>query len=825
MAKISRKIFIAGAFLMASSVCLAACAGPKDANGSFEEYQYNYDQATLKTECDADTKVDGVLDEARWTSPDLKWLEHHDNASQAYFKFTTTFGEKGVYYAAVSEDWRINYTSPYVKAGNTTIDMVLARPDDKNLDDRVQITFNCGNTPWPRGLYAYLGHVTVQGGEANSDDCTGMTLEAFVPWEQLGYRETPDYEDENFTIKANCVYQIANASNIFPGHTTTYNLGKYFDFGKNGYFSADGNEGMLGDSKTGYAKGPNWNIGQAEEDIYTSGRQITSATGQTYLFYRDVYSENYRIQATFTPASPCGIASSSPKAGLMTGYNEFCYSALMIDYQASYLKSNTLVLTSSYTNSGTTTHTMIYKSEPNEYGDLSRGITLACVKYGSLFYYYVVTETGSKLVYQEEIENLGGMAEPGIQTSDCNVTVTDPSYSYSESAEKDDLLAHLNETGIYIVKATNRSGGSVTPQSYSIKKGEDLVLTVAPANGAYKMTALEISRDGENTWQDITVDAAQNTNRGQYVVKNVNSNISVRSTFTRHSSEVQRYNVSGTVKANGKTVSGATVAFENQADKTMYYKVNNGAYGIQLPEGNYTMYVTAQGYVSATSTVSVHGAAVQMNDVNLTPAALGGSVTVNGKTLLSSTTRCSYSEADQNVVTFNLSGNDEQVAWFSGLGTVDGDFTATAVFEYVNGSDTDPSAGFVVSDGNQIYNLYALGGNNSTGFRFYHPLDYWSNRYQKRNTTPAINYTTDKVIITVKRKDGTYFLYANTYTDGATEATSLRGSVKGGINHSGISAEEYRDYNFKVPEGTVAVGCSVMDNSSFNVRLIEFKKL
>ncbi len=836
MANTFKKSFaLAGASLIAASCCFTACGGSKGTNGSFQDYEYEYNQNTLKTECDADTKVDGVLDEARWTVSDLKWVEHHDNSTDVFYKFTTTFGEKGVYFAAVSEDWRIYYNAPYVKKQNTTFDMFLARQDDSKFDNRVYISFNCGNTPWARGLYAYLGHVTVQGGEPNSDDCTGMTLEAFVPWSQLGYKQTPDYNDEKFSVKATCLYQIANASDIRPGYSSGSTFGKYFDFGKSGYLSADGAEGTLGDSKSGYAKGPNWNVDKAgaESEVYTSDRQTLYAPGQTYIFYRDVYSENYRIEATFKPnlnnKQSCGIANDTPKAGLMTGFNEVCFSALMIDYRPSYIKENVLVLTSSFTNSNQTTHTPIYKSQKNEYGDLSKGITLACVKYGSLFYYYVVTENGSKLVYQEEIELLSGMAEPGIQTTNCNVTVTKPGYSYSEEAEEEELLAHLNDTGIYTVKATNKSGGSVTPQSYSVRKGEDLVLNIAPTNVAYKMTALEISRDGEKTWENITADAVQNTTQGKYTIKNIDSNISIQSTFARHDSEVKRYNVSGSVKGNGKAVSSAVVALENKADKSMYYKVNlnNGSYGIQVPEGEYTMFVTAQGYLSAQQSVTVKGGAVQAREVNLQPTVLGGSVTVNDRTLESSTTRCTYSEVDQNTVGFGLSGNDEQVAWLSKVGAVSGDFTVTAVFDYIVGADDDPSAGFTISDGKQLYNLYALGGNNNTGFRFYHPADStWNNRYQNRKTTTAINYNTGKIIITLKRENGIYSLYSNAYQEGATKATTLRGSVKAGISHDGICVGPgYKENNYRVPEGTVAVGLSVMDSSSFTVTLIGFEKL
>ncbi len=825
-----KTLALAGACLIACTFTLTACGEAKDAAGTFEDFTYRYDQTTLKTECDEDMTIDGVLSEPRWNDAELKWLEHRESSSEVSIRYTTSFSEKGLYLAAVAEDWRIFYNTPYSNIKNSTFDIFLAREGDYSLNDKIFISFNCGNTHWAHGLVSYLGHVTVQGGEPNSDTCTGMTLEAYLPWSQFGYTSAPE------KIRSVCTYQLLNSATagaieLQPGYVNGYAYGKYYEFGANGFLSADSDEGTLGDSKSGYSKGPDWNVSQAAQDIYTSNKaqQNVCTTGQTYIFYRDVLNDSYSVSATFTPNvhadGSCGIANNSPRAGLMTGYNAYCFSALMIDMSKSNLDSGTLVLTSSYTHGGSTAHTPIYKSAAGEY-NLRKGITLTCVKYGSLFYYYVGSGSDAQLVYQEEIPLLNGITEPGIQTTNCDVTVTAPSARYYETADRDELLSYLNNTGIYIVSAENGAGGSVTPESYTVKRGGDLVLNIAANSGVYKLDTFEISYDG-GEWNSLVEDARLSAKEGKYVVKNVQHNIAVRSAFVRNSAAMSM--VTGKIASNGIAVGGATVAFENKADKTLYYTANTnqaGEYSLRVPVGEYNVYVRAQGYVAASGEASAAGESAEKN-LNLQPAPIGGSVTVGGKVYASNGAQCDYSLASEGIVTFTETSSETQAAWLSAVGAAEGDFTATIVFEYLSGTDSDPSAGFILADGVQDYPyaMYTIGGNKG-GFRFYHPDDWWNNRYQGKSGSTVNFLSGQKVIVTLTRVGNTYTLYSDLYTDGMTRAVSLRASIDGGLTHQGISMGTYQPYSSSVtctvPQGAVAVGISCHAGASFRAQVLEF---
>lgn len=818
-------VAVAGAVLFAASLGLGACGAESDAKGSFDDYRYPYNQTTLKAYPDANMKVDGVLDEDKWNSSELRWLENYDQESEVYFKYTLFFSEKGLYFGAVSKDWHVYYNKPYSQTLNTGFDVYVAKEGDFKLDERVYISFNCGNTHWSHGLNTYEGVVTVQGGDYNTGESEGITLEAFVPWDQFGYTEPPA------RMRSVCSYRLvsgagttSSGSAMWTGYVNGGDYAKYYDFDANGWESVDAEGSLLGDSKSGYAKGPDWDMSDAANGVYRSNKaqQNIKATGQTYPYFKDVWSDSYTVSATFKPNvrddGTCGINAASPRAGIMTGYNEYCFSALMIHFSKTNLAGKTLELTSSYSKGGSTTHTVIYKSAAGAF-DIAEGVTLTCTKVGSSFFYYIGSGDDAQLVYMEEIPLLNGKAEPGIQTTSCDVTVSEPTVLFKEggSAQMD----YLNKTGVFVLETENGAGGSVTSDVYSVKRGDSLTLSVLPTSGFYKLSKFEISYGG-GEYADITEQVRANMNGGKYVLENVQSNISVRTVFERFAdSEVSK--LTGTVvSAENDTipVSGATVAVEGKTDKTLYYTATtnaSGIYSIRVPAGEYNVTVFAGGYEKTVTENVTVGAADSSLNASLRLALVGGSVKVRNKVLASSTTRCTFSPDDSAVVTFAQSGTDAEVAWLARLGAVSGDFTVTALYEYLGGSDVDPSGGFIVSDGSNKFALFALGNdaNWGSGFRYYNTSTF-ANRWQERKSTPQIVFKTGKVIMTLKRVDGVYFLYSDMYTEGKTEATTLRGQVTGGAVMNVTAGTG----TVTIPAGQIGVGVSFRNDSSCKITLL-----
>ena len=807
-----------GLFLCAIVCTIAGCQA--DAKGSFQDIVYDYNQNTLKAIPDSDMNIDGVLSEENWEG--LHWVENHDTASDVYFKFTMFFSERGLYFAAVSEDWHVYYSSAYAGTKNSGFNVFIAREDDYSLRDRFYVTFDCGNTPYTHGMYAYASHVTVQGGEYNSGESTGMVLETFVPWSEFGYESAPE------TMRAVCSYVFVNGigssattRNIWPGYSNGSNYGKYYEFDASGYTSEDVAGAVLGDSKTGFAKSSDWDLSLANENIYKSNKTGQSAVGwgQGYIFFSDICSENYLISATFYPnlyeSGSCGVQATNPRVGLLVGYNKFCFSGLLINMNASYIKNGTLQISSAFSQNGSTDDMVIYRGTVSNF---EGGITLSCVKSGTTFFYFLGEGDAAELIYMEEIPLLGGESEPGIQTQSCNATIKDASAVAYEN-ESSELTEFLNSADIYLVSVEEPEYGIVSAETYAVKKGDDLVLNIRPATGYNKLTKFEISEDGESYF-DYTNQLRSDIDNGVYIYENVQSNLYIRASFVKLTNE-EVGKMSGSVTLNGSAVSGAEITAIGVDDKSMYYTASansSGKFSASLPKGEYIVTVRAPGCKTLTLENPVVVSDESVVDIALSEAEIGGKVTVNGITL-SSSNSWDYSRGGDLIVSDPSDNGDEEVAWLNGLGASE-NFIVTAVFEYAGGSDADPSGGFVIGDGSNLYAIYALGNDAGygSGIRLY-KADAISNRYQQRNkTSEQISFTGGKVIMTFVKNGNTYELYSDMYTEGATEAVTLRGTLTAGESINCTTGSGV----FTLPSSEVAVGLSFRKGSSCTIRVLDF---
>lgn len=818
-----KRLLICFSLIVCAALFFAAGCAAGDAEGSFKDVDYNYEQNTLKAVPDADMKIDGDLSEEKWQG--LHWVENHDTASGVNFRFTMFFSDTGLYFAAVSEDWRVYYASEYAGTKNSGFNVYIARGDDYDLQDRFYVTFDCGNTPYTHGMYSYASHVTTQGGEYNSGDCTGMTLEAYVPWKEFGYESAPE------KMRAVCSYVLvsgigssATTRNIWPGYSNGSNYAKYYEFDETGYTSEDAPDAVLGDSKTNFAKSSDWDLSRSDENIYSSNKsgQTEVGWGQGYIFFRDIYSDDYLISATFYPdrdeSGSCGVDATNPKAGLLVGYNKFCFSGLLINMNSSYLKNGTLSISSAFSQNGSTADTVVYTGSVDNFDD---GVTLSCVKSGTTFFYFLGEGDGAELIYMEEIPLLGGESEPGIQTQSCNVTIKNAKGTAYEDGSPE-LTEFLNAADIYLISVEEPNYGIVSAETYAVKKGGDLELTVRPSTGYNKLVKFEISENGED-YDDFTDEIKRDLDDGIYTYKNVTSNLFIRAEFTKlGNEEVGR--LSGSVTQGGAPVSGAEIIAVGAADKSMYYTASanaSGKYSMSLPKGEYVITVRAAGCktMTAEGTVTV-GAEGATADVTLTEAEIGGKVVVNGVTLVSSA-GWDYSRGGDLIVSDPSDNGDEEAAWLNGLGAAE-NFKVTAVFEYTGGSDADPSGGFVIGDGKAVYAVYALGNDAGygSGIRLYE-ADTIGNRYQKRDkTSEQIRFTGGKVIMTFVKKGNVYSLYGDMYEEGMTEAKTLRGTLEAGktITCTTGSGE------FVLPSGEVAVGISFRKGSSCTVQVLHYGK-
>ena len=154
-------------------------------------------------EADADMTLDGVFDEARWS--ESKWLAAVDriNASQyADIMFSTSYGEKGIYFGMQVEETGTNIFVNHSRTSyyNSCIEMYMG-PSTEGYDSALcfEFDFLADGTYEPKLNYnswnsAYttwdkMPVVASQqlGGEVNTAECYGYTIEAFFPWEYLEF--------------------------------------------------------------------------------------------------------------------------------------------------------------------------------------------------------------------------------------------------------------------------------------------------------------------------------------------------------------------------------------------------------------------------------------------------------------------------------------------------------------------------------------------------------------------------------------------------------------------------------------------------------------
>ena len=250
-------------------------------------------------EADADMTLDGVFDEARWD--ESKWLTAVDriNASQyADIMFTTSYGEKGVYFGMQVEETGTNIYVNHSRTSyyNSCIEMYMG-PSTEGYDSALcfEFDFLADGTYEPKLNYngwnsAYttwdkMPVVASQqlGGEVNTAECYGYTIEAFFPWEYLefaGYSVETQEERDALVLGIDPVHIFSfnydgtdlNADRFWSNWPANYidigwqNPSTFFKFGKDGLIAHDYTVAYTGSGKGTLTEEHGWDFFLAEGD-------------------------------------------------------------------------------------------------------------------------------------------------------------------------------------------------------------------------------------------------------------------------------------------------------------------------------------------------------------------------------------------------------------------------------------------------------------------------------------------------------------------------------------------------------------------------------
>ena len=218
------------ALLLLASLVLAGCNG-EDAKVkevlSQEEYVFVNPDAT-KADADAGFVIDGVLDEAAYQKNNWLYLHNEDGGNKVDIAMTSYFGEKGMYFVYdVTESARIFVNPGRNPVLNSCIEMYLVPSYLSSLKENSMFEIDMmptGELSFRKtdGKYGYINvattndkmavlGATTKGGEVNTPECYGYSMELFIPWE---YMESLDIDVD--AIRNGFVY-------INPAHITSNN--------------------------------------------------------------------------------------------------------------------------------------------------------------------------------------------------------------------------------------------------------------------------------------------------------------------------------------------------------------------------------------------------------------------------------------------------------------------------------------------------------------------------------------------------------------------------------------------------------------------------
>ncbi len=220
-------------------------------------------------EVDADMTIDGEFYEARWNNS--RWLKAVDrmNSKQyANIEFTTSYGDKGVYFGMKVEETGTNiYVNPdrppwmnsciemYMGPATEGADSPKCFEFDFMADGTYDSELNYNGWCAAKTTYDKMPVVASKtlGGAVNEAECYGYTVEALFPW---GFLEFADYD---LTDKDNLILGIdpahifsfnykgteQNGDRYWSHWSEKYinvgwqNPSTFFKFGKNGLLSYD----------------------------------------------------------------------------------------------------------------------------------------------------------------------------------------------------------------------------------------------------------------------------------------------------------------------------------------------------------------------------------------------------------------------------------------------------------------------------------------------------------------------------------------------------------------------------------------------------------
>lgn len=796
--KVKKSLLFATCIIFGMSVMgLAACvdnSSEEPYTGQPDELKYHYNYELFGfAEPDEFMSVDGKLEENEWQNK-IAHVNVEDNVVISTKSVFTDLGlyvgveviDQGIYYAA---DFNMNKNSS-IKLTICPVDMITPIYDN----DEITVDMDTKNSI-SDCVIKYAFATTVQGGEVNSGTSTGMTAEFFLPWTELSLEEEGKPEQIRISTSYNQVTGAdSNATNRWfnPGfHQRNPSLCYVFD--ENGYTQKDNETDLMGDSYSGLSKTAGWDLSDAENGIYHTVRK-----NNQWLFFKGISAESYILQAKVRIVG--GIEDAYPHAGLLIGRNETQKNALLIDARPAWISSNRMQLRT-LTQAGTTwtLNEILYHDTAFS---LQNEIDMKVIKNGSLLY-YVINDT---YICSDELLGMEGKTEPGLYAVGCEVYFSDVSctvYDVAKTEEKENLATEIARYTNTITIPENIRGGSITSPRRDVLDGEDLKISLNVTAG-YSLEKFEING------VDKLADLRENIQGDTYVIENITEALEFDVAFAKLSDVKIR-----TVKGKVDTVDGwfekkANILVIDTSDCLKVYSTTateTSGYTLRVPEGEYEIRASLDGYATKVETFTVSGATLERDKMTLQSAK---GLLVNAQVELDSGEIC------EGTINYNYFSDGSVIGETAGHGytylkDAHGEriMVEASIKLVSNPTDMDPSVGFTFStksnadaygftvlcwrDGLRIGNIEMLRNGNSA----------WGiNKTGLRSTTIRDTKKNGFIRLAVVRDAATYYVFLDgNFVDKYT-IDYTQGETVVGFYTAGCSAQ-FSDYNWSTDSATI----------------------
>lgn len=778
------------------AMIFVGCGSGEEIGQNTDEYKFYYNNVT--TLLNDGITVDGKLDDAAYEN--AEWFE--SDRCGVPIRMTTVYGANGLYVAVDADVNGVYYINDANVSYNSYIEVNIGANCDKASFEEVtdyaclQATAKYAVSTLPFKFYA---KAFVKGGALNTKESTGMSAEFYIPWTELGVSEAP----EEVGIFPFYVRTYNNNANAVSSETLRYARTRtphlFFRFGEGGYAFNDADDAKIGDSSSGVAKTPGWDLSDESNGIVS-----TKGGDNQWIFVTEAEeTDNYSIEATVSARG--GINDNSPQAGILVGNNEldemiavnFSCSNTNISDKRIILKE--LNYSSGYFMSGYRwTTTQLYDSGKKFSHDISTGVTLKAYKIGKRMLVYV----DGVLVADKELSEFEYNAVPGLYSIAADATWKDIKYTaYDDYAAA--IGAAASEAGTNLVYVNAESGRNVKADKTSVKKGESVKFTVVTSGGKEVDKVFINDTDVTETVKAAMVD-------GVYAFTPSKNSGVIDFKVTYKEVAASGYLIFGKLLPDASLGtqfdSAPKIVILDKNNALTRYETTastNGTYMISLQAGEYTLIITAPTHYQKRVDVTVSAGTASFDDISLESSRgieVNGTVTVQGKSVKGNQ---SYSYGDHTI--YNTEANTLSYTFVPNSASTKCMISAELNL-LTNPNDNDPSMGFMFSADSDAGNKGFFVVFIRNGYRYGTP--YVTRKTVENKSTKTIMSTKGgaSVKLTVVR-DGTNFtLYIDDkYVDviSATGfATDFSGEMAAGFFSGGCTAL-FGNYSFTTDSSAI----------------------